>query len=260
MSRLFKDVFWIIFFYCFSISIGDNIRVPLDISADEVKKEALFAVSELTKLSSSNIYNTITLQSILKAERNEGIYHLNTIILLELASPYFKSKKETEIFEMIVMTHKDDEIRSFAIDEFPVMDEDAIETFWNEKVEEKRKLREESFRRLELEALLIGEVDFETDITKSDIFKQTHSESLQTLMEKIDHVRIRKLQETYSKNLQSRLQPNLLKEELELNDLDLFQLYQITVNAREASDFQKYRAQQILDDAMKQAKSSKFIV
>jgi hypothetical protein len=66
--------------------------------------------------------------------QQEGIFHHNVVMDLELASPYFKSGKEVERFQMIVMTHKEDGVRSLAIDEFPLMSEAAIERFWIEKV------------------------------------------------------------------------------------------------------------------------------
>jgi hypothetical protein len=49
--------------------------------------------------------------------------------------------------------------RSLAIDEFPFMDEAAVEKYWIAKVERKRAEREEAFRRMELEALLLEDGD-----------------------------------------------------------------------------------------------------
>jgi hypothetical protein len=64
----------------------------------------------------------------------EGIYHWNTLLKLELSSPHFVSGKDTEEYNMVVMKHKDDELMSFAIDEFPEMTESSIEQFSIEKV------------------------------------------------------------------------------------------------------------------------------
>ena len=67
-------------------------------------------------------------------QNQDGIYHKNTILKLELSSPHFNSGKSTEIYNVVVMEHKDDKLLSFAIDEFPDMTENAIERFSIEKV------------------------------------------------------------------------------------------------------------------------------
>lgn len=59
---------------------------------------------------------------------------MNTVLKLELSSPYFKSGAEKEVYSMVVMKHKDDALMSFAIDDFPDMTDDAIEKFSIEKV------------------------------------------------------------------------------------------------------------------------------
>lgn len=64
----------------------------------------------------------------------EGVFHFNTYLGLELASPHFKSGRATEEFHLIVMRSKADGSVSFAIDDFPEMREDAIETYWINKV------------------------------------------------------------------------------------------------------------------------------
>ena len=71
-----------------------------------------------------------------------------------MQSPYFKSGNFTEDYDVVVMRSKIDGSISFAINEFPVMDELAVEQFWIEKVKEKRRQREEVFRKLEVEAVL----------------------------------------------------------------------------------------------------------
>ena len=123
-------------------------RSDIDVHSHKAIQSAEFAVDELSRLSDSGVYETLSLYSIVKAEEEDGIFHYNTILALELQSPYFKSGEEIERFNMVVMEHKVDKVKSFAIDEFPVMDEDAIESFWIKKVDQRRREREKAYRRL----------------------------------------------------------------------------------------------------------------
>ena len=112
-----------------------------------------FALDELKKLSDSGVYETLSLQEVVSAATQTGVFHFNYFLTLQLASPHFKDGKPSAPFEVMVMRNLEDGVFSFAIDEFPVMDEDAIESFWIEKVERHRKLREQSFAAMEAEAL-----------------------------------------------------------------------------------------------------------
>lgn len=38
----------------------------------------------------------------------DGVFHYNTLLTLDLASPYFSSGRQEERFEVVVMEHKED--------------------------------------------------------------------------------------------------------------------------------------------------------
>lgn len=87
-----------------------------------------------------------------------GDFHYVTHLRVALASPHFASQKPLEAFDMMVLERKPlpgqdryADGRSIAIDEFPVMDEDAIEQFWIRKVEDRRRRRRELFKQWESE-------------------------------------------------------------------------------------------------------------
>ncbi len=142
----------ILFVFIFIVSILSQIK-------NSLQEDAEFALNELAKLSDSEIYSTLSLINILSSKEEEGIYHYNHIIDVELKSPYFKSGQDTEKFTFILMKNKFDDSVSFAIDEFPVMDETAIEKFWIDKVKHKRSQKDEIFRRLEVEYSIDDEED-----------------------------------------------------------------------------------------------------
>ena len=116
-------------------------------------RDSEFALAELKKLSDSRIYDTLSLSQIVSAVEEDGIYHFNTMLTVDLHSEYFKSGDSVERFNMVVMRNKIDQSVSLAIDEFPEMDEVAIERFWIEKVKERRRQRDELFNKLETEYL-----------------------------------------------------------------------------------------------------------
>lgn len=96
-------------------------RMQLDVNDQVVKNDALFALEELKKLSDSRVYNSLSIANITSAWLQDGIYHINTILNIDFKSDYFKSKKTTESYEIIIMKNKEDNVNSIAIDEFPVM-------------------------------------------------------------------------------------------------------------------------------------------
>lgn len=63
-------------------------------------------MEELKKISDSGVYETLTLSRVISGEEEDGIFHDNTILTVELASPYFRSQLPVERFEIYVMKHK----------------------------------------------------------------------------------------------------------------------------------------------------------
>ena len=93
------------------------------------------------------------MKRISSAATQVGVFHFNYFLELDIASPHLASGEGYSTHEVMVMRNLEDGVHSFAIDEFPVMDEDAIEEFWIRKVEAHKKMREESFAEMEREYL-----------------------------------------------------------------------------------------------------------
>ena len=111
----------------------------------EIQAAASYVLEELQSISYSGIYESLKIQRIRSARTEKGVFHMNTFMTLELASPFLKvrgdktkRKTATSTHEVIVMKHLDDGKLSFAIDEFPEMDEHAVEKFWIKFVETRR--------------------------------------------------------------------------------------------------------------------------
>jgi len=231
----------------------NKIDVIDDVTGDGIVSEAMFALEELVKLSETKIYDTLSLTKVKSAYRQEGIFHYNTIMTIELSSPYFVSGNATEDFEIIVMQHKEDNVKSIAIDEFPNMDEKVSRQFLRKKIIEKRKEREVSFRKLELQALLFDDFYLE---------HQQHNyavlEDIPTLLESLDNQSLKDLRQKNSETLQRRLQGQQLKEEQEIINLSLSSLFNISIrNVIEASDFQIERSIKLLDLSIAQLQLEK---
>jgi hypothetical protein len=183
-----------------------------------VINESNFALTELIKLSDSTIYSTLKISKILSAHKEDGLFHDNTILELEFYSPYFKSGVTLEKFEIFVMTHKEDAVKSFAINEFPEMHEYAIEHFTNIKVEMMKKKSEEAFRWLELEAIYtsLGE-DFQIN------------QSIQAILDDLNSEYIMDMRSQNSLKFQKQLYGEFLQQEIDLHEVSLGGLFNITV-------------------------------
>jgi hypothetical protein len=130
--------------------------------------------------------NLVALKAIAKVThwscQQLGDFHYVTHLRMLLASPHFASRKPLETFEMMVLERKaappsvglptsenaDYNPRSIAIDEFPIMDEAAIEQFWIRKVEDRRRRRRELFAKWEAD-----ESDIEAMETPQAVRKKT---------------------------------------------------------------------------------------
>ncbi|KAF0687890.1 Aste57867_20382 [Aphanomyces stellatus] len=149
MPKIFHQLLavWLVLLTLCHASLENPVpsRTKKAVTDEAVVGAAHFAVTELQKLSDTGIYTTLSLTRIKSAATQVGDFHFNTFLDLELASPHFKSGRPTESFSVVVMQSKLDDILSFAIDEFPVMDDDAIERFWIDMVERNRAKRRELF-------------------------------------------------------------------------------------------------------------------
>jgi hypothetical protein len=240
---------WLVRVWC-SADVSNPIEI-IDVHSPKAVKNAEFAVHELSKLSDSEIYETLQLQKIVYAAEQDGIFHFNTLLTLELASPHFKSGKMTEEYRMIVMLHKEDGVRSLAIDEFPMMDDDAIEAFYIRKIERRRKEREEAFRRLELEAQLYEGKSPVLDINNVRMKEEFSGKTIAEVLVELDTPERRaERQQDSARSIQTRLSGEQLADERSLQQYSLRELYEVVTGQLKATDFQMYRAKTLLDAAM----------
>jgi len=121
-----------------------------DVSAPDVVEAATWALHELTQMSDSGVFETLQLKNIMFAAHHVGLYHNNTLLRLKLASPHLQNPSGVSEHEVVVMTPLDPpHTRSFSIDDFPLMTDDAVESFWRAKAERQAAIQEEAFAFLE---------------------------------------------------------------------------------------------------------------
>lgn len=136
-----------------SLVFEDEKREVLNVAENkDIAESAAFVTRELRGLSDSGIYETfVEPAEIVAASTQAGVYHDMIFMTMRLRSPYLFDGAAYSQHEVVVMRNIEDGVRTFAIDEFPRMDEDAIEAFWIERVERNRANRERVFEAIERE-------------------------------------------------------------------------------------------------------------
>ena len=228
-------------------------RIPLDVASDLVKEVSLYALVELQKLSESRIYNTLSIDKIIKADQQDGIYHTNYILTIDLKSEHFDSDLETERYEFIVMKHLEDNVTSFAVNEFPKMKENKIEEFYIEKVKEKIIEKENTIIRLRIENVFFDR-NLPEDITdvydydkNSKIKEELDKKSVPQLLAEIDTPQLQSSRTANSNRFIRRLVGDLAARERIIGSKSLADLYAIVVGGGAVDDFERYRAQRLMD-------------
>jgi len=230
---------------CLYAATGDDApKIQASVHAPSIVEAAEFVVEELSKLSDSGVYETLTLAQIVSAQTQRGVFHENTFLTLELASPHFLSRNATERFEVIDMVRVDDKSRSFAIDAFPEMSEESIEKFSIRNVERRRALRERAFEELELDACAAGLCDDNDDA--ASYLEKSSSDLLEELKDGAQYPdRRRRAQDA----LERRAKEDRLRHLVDLHARSSYELDQIASNE---GDFAVRRAlaKQLLDERL----------
>jgi len=232
--------------------LHSTLAVELSVDDARVIKEAGFAVEEISNLSDSGVYHSLSLGRILSARLEEGLYHENLVLSLEMKSAHYASGASEEVFEVVVMTHKEDDVKSIAIDEFPIMKDSSIESFYERRVEEKSKEREESFRRLEIESILSDSPVGDNASRVREMMERENSPSIRTLLDGLETPDLRERRKAESSAILAQLPKRYATEENAMQDLSLSQLYDMTVGEHSPTNYQKSRSQDILDWAIQQ--------
>ena len=229
-------------------------------SEDYMMSTAEYAVNELKKLSDSKIYNSLEIKKIHNFEKTSGIYHYNTAMSIELSSPYFESNKSSEIFNFVLMEHKIDKVKSFAVDEFPIMKGEFIEQFSLEKISRKKTEREEAFRRLEIEALVLGENPSYASAEYMALKEKLDKRKVIDLLGDLDDADVQSHRAENSLLIQKHIGTELiLSEERVVGAMSLKELYAITTDAQPASDYQRERASSLVDFSLAYLHSQLYI-
>lgn len=178
------------------------------------------------------------------------MFHDNVFVDLELASPHFASRNETEVFEALWMQRFQDRSRSFAIDRFPEMDDDAIEAYQIQSIEKRRSARDVAFANLELDYCAEDGCDPRRGTeSEGSYLERTSSELLEELKDASAFPdRRRRAQDI----LEARHAEDKLKHLVDLNARTTYELDAIAHNDDEFA-IRRALAKQILDERLELA-------
>ena len=228
-------------------------RLSLDVTSDMVIGVSTYALAELQKLSESRIYDTLSIDRVIKADQQDGIYHTNYILTIDLKSEHFESDMGTERYEFIVMKHMEDNVTSFAINEFPRMKEKKIEEFYIKKVKAKVIEKEDTILRLRVENLFFdhslpeGVTDVYDYDKNAKIKIELDKKTVRKLLSEIDTPQLQASREENSKRFIRQLTGELADRESTVSAKSLEDLYSVLTGGSKFDDFDRYRAQQLID-------------
>lgn len=70
-------------------------------------------------------------------------------------------------------------------------------------------------------------------------------------MVELEFIEVDKYRQIESKEIQTRIKSDvILEEEIVLSKMSLYELYAVTINKIKASDYQKFRAKNVLDSSL----------
>lgn len=237
----------------FSALLATANFIERDVTEPSIASAATFAVTELRKLSSSDVYSSLSLTNVWKAYEQEGIFHFNVVLNLELSSPQFLSGMPRENFTMVVLTHLNDGAKSIAIDEFPAMQELAIEKFQTEKLKRRRVAREGAFLELEVNAILRDRQQLES--SNRERIEQWLSLPVEQQLDRLTSAEFDTVRAQESADFAAGQDEHIVAQEEQVCALSVSQLYETAVGLRAATDFAVFRAKQVLDLLLLHARS-----
>ena len=135
---------------------------PLPLDAPAVVEAANWALQHLRAMSDSGAFEALMLARIAGAAAQRGVLHDVLLLERELAHPRLlggggagPGGAGVSAHSVAVMTDREDGVRSFTIDAFPLLEPEAVEQAWLERADEAAARREAEFRRLERERRLL---------------------------------------------------------------------------------------------------------
>ena len=110
-----------------------------------------WALQHLRGMCESGAYEELRLLRVISAGMQRGVYHDNLHLELELTAPVLLGGSASSLHRIVVMTDREDGVRSFAIDAFPLLEPGTVERAWTRKGNAEAARRERDFKKLERE-------------------------------------------------------------------------------------------------------------